>query len=102
MEKDIQQLQVIEQNIQHLSGQRQQFQAQQAELESALQELTQQDDAYRIIGNLMVKTPTAQLRQELQEKKELLVIRIKNIEKQEEKLKKKSEDIRSAVLAKMK
>jgi prefoldin beta subunit len=102
VEDSIQQLQLIEQNVQHLSSQRQQFQAQQAEVDSALQEMADKKEVYRIIGNLMVKTDAEKLQAELKEKKDLLDIRIKNIEKQEEKLKKKAEELRNDVIAKMK
>ena len=101
-QEDIGQLQALEQNMQHLSTQRQQFQAQLVEVDSALLALASSPDAYRIIGNLMVKAQSKDVQHELQEKKDVLGIRIKNIEKQEERLKSKADALRKDILSGMK
>ncbi len=103
MEQDIQekigQIQLIQQNLQNLATQRQQFQLQQSELETALKELRQAKTSYRIIGNIMVAQDSAALIRELSEKQETVGVRVTTIEKQEAKLKEKVEEIQKEVLA---
>ena len=53
-EKKINQLQMLEQSMQNLLMQKQQFQLQQVEIESALKELENVNEAYKIVGNIMV------------------------------------------------
>jgi|SRR3989344_2252087 len=97
-EEDIQQLQLMEQNMQHLLQQKQQFQAQLAEVESASNELVNAKKAYKIIGNLMVEGDSSSLNSDLSQKKEILAVRIKNIEKREEQLKEKVKSLQQKVL----
>lgn len=67
--------------------QKQQFQSQLIEVESALAELQKTDTAYKIIGNIMVSAKKADLKKDLEEKKELFSTRMKTLEKQEQKIK---------------
>ena len=53
-EKKLGQLQLLEQSMQNLLMQKQQFQLQQVEIESALKELEKTKEAYKIVGNIMV------------------------------------------------
>ncbi len=101
-EQEIQQLQLLEQNLQNFLLQKQQFQAQLIEIDSALEEIKDKKEAYKIIGNIMVKTNKADLEKDLKKKKEMLDLRIKNLEKQEDKIKEKSKSIQGEVLQKMK
>ena len=78
--------------------QRQQFQMQQTEVEAALIEIENTTTAYKIIGNIMVLTNKDTLKKDLTEKKEMLNIRINTIEKQEDKLKVKFEDLQKEVM----
>jgi prefoldin beta subunit len=96
------QLEMIEQNVQQYLLQRQQFQAQLIEIESALKELEQAPEAYKIVGNIMVKGDKTKLAEELSRKKEMFEIRVKTLEKQEDKLKEKAKDIQKEVLSGMK
>ena len=82
-QEKIQQLQLLEQNLQNLSAQKQQFQSQLFELEGALKEIETTHQAYKIIGGIMVLTEKEQLKKELSEKKELLDLRISSVDKQE-------------------
>lgn len=72
------------------------------EVESALKEVKKGKDAYKIIGNVMVKAEKKDLQKDLEQKKEMLDIRIKNIEKQEERLKDKASKIQEEVMKEMK
>lgn len=101
-QEKINQLQTIEQNLQHLLSQRQQFQVQLVELESALSEIDKTEKAYKIVGNIMIATDKADLKKELEEKKQQVTFRTTTIEKQEEKFRSKAEQIRKDVMDAMK
>ncbi len=97
-QEKINQIQMIQQSMQNLSMQRQQFQIQETEIESALAELDKTDSSYKIIGNIMVKTDKGALKNDLKEKHEMLKIRISSLEKQEEKLRANAESLQQEVL----
>jgi prefoldin beta subunit len=99
MQEKIGQVQLIQQNLENFSNQRQQFQMQETEIETALLEISSSGQNYKIIGNIMVLADRDKLRKDLEEKKEMLTIRISNIEKQEEKLKVKAEEIQKELLS---
>lgn len=92
-EKNINQLQLIQQNLQTILMQKQQFQMQLNELDSALKELADTKQAFKIVGNIMVAGKKEALESELKGKKETLEIRIKNLEAQEKKLRQKVEEM---------
>ena len=106
MEKELQgkinQLSLMEQNLQNFALQKQQFQAQLLEVESAEKELKISKEAFKIIGSIMVSSDKAELQKELAEKKEVLKLRIDSFEKQEAKLKEKAEALQQEVLESMK
>jgi len=97
-QEKLQQLQMMEQSLQASFVQKQGFQAQQIEIESALSQLTDKKSAHKIIGSIMVETSVDDLKKELEEKKEKLHLRIKNLDKQEEKVKDKAESLQKAIL----
>ena len=97
-EENVQQLQLIEHNLQNLLQQRQQFQAQLLEIDSASNELKTAKQAYKIIGNIMISTDAEALRKETEQKKETLLIRVRSIEKREEELKEKAKELQEKVL----
>jgi len=101
-QESISKLQMIEQNVQSLLMQKQQFQAQMFEIDSALKELEKTNESYKIVGNVMIKTEKAPLQEELGKKKEILDLRLKNIDKQEKQLKDKAETLQKEVMSKMK
>ncbi len=98
----INQLQLLQQNLQNLFLQKQQIQNQVLEIESALIELKSTEKAYKIIGNIMISSPQEILLKELIGKKELLELRLKNVIKQEEKLKGNYEELQQEVVSGMK
>lgn len=98
VEEKINQLSVYEQNAQYIGSQRQRFQAQLLEIDSALNEIKDKKDAYKLIGNIMVKQSSEQIKKELDEKKELINIRIDSIKKQEETIKKKAAELQKEVM----
>ena len=77
--------QILEQSLQAVHMQKQQFQAQLIEIESALVELSKSSTAYKIVGNIMVSSKKEDLKKDLEEKKEVFSARLKILEKQEQK-----------------
>lgn len=97
-EHKINQLQIVEQNLQQLLLQKQQFQSKLIEIDSALEELEKSEDAYKIIGNVMIKSSKDELTNDLKEKKEKSELRIKTIENQEKRVKEKAEALRKEIM----
>lgn len=101
--KQIQELQLLEQNMQNLLLQKQAFQLEKNETENALEEIKKtKDEVYKIIGQVMLKTNKAALEKDLKHKKDILDLRIKSIEKQEEALKEQLLKNREEVMKKIK
>ena len=98
------QLQLIEQNLQNFLMQKQNFQSQLIQIENALGEVekTTKKTAYKIVGPLMIENDISSLKEDLKSKKEVLDLRIKNIEKQEDKLKEKAKSVQEEVMKELK
>jgi prefoldin beta subunit len=96
--ENLQRLQVLDQNLQQVAMQRQQFSSQLFEVEGALKELESSEVAYKIVGGVMFGVKKAELKSDLESKKELIELRVKTLEKQEqqlrEKFKKLQEDLK--------
>ena len=101
-QQKINQLQLSEQSMQNLLIQKQQFQMQLAEIDSASKELETTEQSYKIVGNIMALAKKEDLKKDLNEKKDIVQLRIKNIEKQEEQIKEKSSKLQEEILQKMK
>ncbi len=101
-EEKIGRMQLLEQNMQNIMMQKQQFQSQLIEVTSALEELETTDEAYKIVGNIMVLSKKDGLKKDLESKKEMVELRIKSIEKQETELKEKAKGLQEEVLKEMK
>lgn len=102
-EQKIAQLQVMEQNLQNLMAQRQNFQAQLMEVENALSEATGAKSAiYKIVGNIMIASEKEQIKKDLASRKDILDLRLKSIQKQEDALKEKAEQLQSDVVKELK
>ncbi|MBW2974329.1 prefoldin subunit beta [Candidatus Woesearchaeota archaeon] len=96
-EQKISQLQLYEQSLQNILIQKQQFQSQSIETESALKELESTKEAYKIIGNIMVAAGKEDLKKDLESRKESAQIRIKALEKQEDQIREKAKKIQEEV-----
>ncbi|MBI5148888.1 prefoldin subunit beta [Candidatus Pacearchaeota archaeon] len=100
--RQIQELQILEQNLQNLSLQRQAFQVEQNETENAIAELGKaKEDPYKIIGQVMIKTNKADLEKDLKHKKEVIGLRIKSIEKQEDSIREHVTKLRETITEKI-
>ena len=98
----IQNLQILEQNLQNLLMQKQAFSFESAETVNALSELkASEGEVFKIVGSIMIKAEKKELEKDLIKKKDLLELRIKNINKQEESLKQKLLEMKEEVINKI-
>ncbi|MBU4502939.1 MAG: prefoldin subunit beta [Nanoarchaeota archaeon] len=102
-EEKIGQLQLMEQNLQNFIMQKQKFQTQLFEVDNALKELgLSKDKAYKIVGTVMIASKREDLIKELKEKKSVLELRIRTIEKQEKSLKDKATEMQTEIMSSLK
>jgi len=100
-EQKINQLQLFEQSLQNILMQKQQFQSQIAETDSALSELDKSKESYKIVGNIMVKSNKEDLKKELEEQKKIAELRINAIEKQEKHIQEKVSKLQEEAMKEM-
>lgn len=98
----INQLQLLQQNLQNIMVQKQQTQNQLLEFDSALTELKSTEKAYQITGKIMLAASKEKLTKELQEKKDVAEVRLKNFTKQEEKLQQSIDQLQQEVMEDLK
>jgi prefoldin beta subunit len=101
-EKKIMELQLLEQNLQNSLMQKQRFQTELLETENALKEVASTKEAYKIVGNIMVASKKEDLKKELSEKKKIIDLRMKTLEKEESQLKEKTNNLQKQVIGEMK
>lgn len=102
-ENKIAQLQLLDQNLQQILMQKQQYQSQIIEIDNSLEELEKsKGNVYKIVGAIMVNGDKEELKKELLSKKELVELRIKSFEKQENQIKEKIDALQSEVMLEMK
>lgn len=102
-QEKIMQLQILEQNLQNTIVQKQNFQTQASEITNALKEVKEtKDKVFKAIGTTMIAVDKNKIEKELSEKKEVLDLRIKNLEKQEKQFKEKFESLQSEVIKNIK
>ena len=102
-EQQIGQLQMIEQSLQSLMLQKQNFQAALLECETAINEIGKsKGEAYKIVGGIMVSSDKNELNKELNSKMDVLKLRIKNIESQEKSIGDKAKKLQEEVVEKLK
>lgn len=96
--KKIQELQGLEQNSQGFLMQKQSHQVELNEVVNALEELKNSDDeVYKIISGMMIRSDKKSLSSELEEKKRILELKVSSIEKQEAILDDKIEKLRADI-----
>ena len=98
-QEKIQQMQFLEQNLQAVMMQKQAFQMEISETVNALKEVeNSKEDVYKIIGQLMIKTSSEKVKEDLTKKKKLLQTRLDALEKQEENLSGQAEKLRNELI----
>jgi len=102
-ENTIQEMQIIEQNMQNIFFQKQAFQMELSETDSALNEVQKAgDEVFKIVGQLMIKADKSRIEEELENKKKLLDLRLKSLNKQEKVFSEKIEELQKEVMNKKK
>lgn len=101
VQEKINKLSTMEHSLQNFLAQKQAFQAQLLELTSAIDELKKSEEAYKIVGNVMIKSEKGELMKDLEQKKETAELRVKSLEKQEEKMREKTAELQAEVMKEM-
>lgn len=103
-EKSLMELQLAEQGLQGILMQKQTFQLELVEVENALLEVKKMKngEVFKIIGALMFKADEKEIVPEFEKKRDILNIRMKAIEKQEQDLKSKLIEAREELIKKLK
>ena len=100
-ENNLQELHLLEQNLQNLLLQKQAFQMELSDTESALEEINKSgEEVFKIIGQLMIKKQKQDIKKELEEKQKILNMRLNSFEKQEGITLEKIEEIRKKFIEK--
>ncbi len=89
------QLQTYQQQLQNVLIQKENLKLQNLETEKALEELNaaKDDKAYKVTGQIMVSKPVEELKKDLNETKEMIGVRIKSLEKTEERINSKLNEL---------
>ena len=102
-QEKIQELKSYEQVFQNILIQKQVFQVELIETENALNEiLKSKDDIFKLIGNIMIKADKKKTEEDLKNRKDLLLLRLRSIESQEKDLTDKTEELKKEVTKKLK
>jgi len=97
-EEQLNQLRIIEQQISSVTQQRQAYDQQLLEIENALQELEGTQEAYHIVGSIMIKKEAKTIAEELTQKQETFKLRIKTFTTQEESLRKQAQELQEQIM----
>ena len=101
VERKIAELQLLEQNLQNLSLQKQAFDFELSESEHALEELSgSKGEVFKIVGQVMIKSEKNTLKDELEKKVKLLSLRVKAFESQEKDINERADAIREELTKK--
>ncbi len=96
-QKNIAELQAVDQKMHNIAMQKHGFQTQLLETENALNELKDAKESYKIVGGVVLSVDKSELEKELSSKKEILDLKLKNFNKQEEKLREEVEKIQKKI-----
>ena len=104
MDKETEQLlnqaQLYQQQIQTILTQKAALTLELNEINKALEEIEKTDEksVLKVSGPILIKMGTEDIKKELNEKKDMINLRVKTIEKQELRLKEKIEELRSKLM----
>lgn len=101
-QEKITKLQMYEQNLQALLGQKQQFQGQLLELDTALGEVTGSTQVFKILGNVMIASDVKAVEEDLRRKREIVELRMQSMDKQEKAVREKAKKLQEDVLQSLK
>jgi prefoldin beta subunit len=101
-QEKISKLQMIEENLQQYAVSKQTINSSILEIDSALLELEGKNKAYKICGFIMIEKPSSEIKKDLEDKKKTNELRLKSIEKQEERIKQNFDVLQKEVLNELK
>ncbi len=94
----VEQLRVVEEGLSAAVQQKQLYQKQVVEIEHALEELKETNEAHVIVGSVMIQKDITSLSKELEEKKKMYTLRITTLQKKEDELTLQAQEIQSSLL----
>ncbi len=100
LQHQIMQLQQLQQRLEMLVAQKSQMEIRMKEAEKALSELEKLDEdsvVYKNVGSILVKSQKDKVKEELIDKKDTLEMRLKTIQRQEERTRKQFEEARTKI-----
>jgi len=98
-ENQVQEINILEQNLQQLLLQKQAFNMELSETETALEEIKNSgEEIFKIVGQLMIKSEKNKIEEELLQKIKLLQLRCNSLDKQEKIFSEKIESLRKNIL----
>jgi len=98
MQDTLTELQELEQKVQGITIQKHTIQSQLLEIENALGELENAKEAFKIVGNVVISAEKKDLIRDLSSKKEVMDLRLTNLEKQEKSLRDTAEKLQKDVM----
>jgi len=98
MSENLERLSILEQNLSTIISQKQQYNKQLMEIESAFTELKTTNEAFKIVGTIMIKKSSDSIKKDLEERKSLVKARLDSLDKQEIQLRKQVEELQSIVM----
>ena len=103
LQEKVKEMRTIEQNLQNVLLQKQAFQLEVNETKNAEEELKKTTgEVFRVLGQIMIKSNKTELEKEIKEKKQLIDMRLKALEKQETTLTATLEKLRNDLIEKIK
>jgi prefoldin beta subunit len=93
--EELQEMRILDQNLHNMLLQKQAFQMELSETNSAQKEIEKSNEIFKLVGELMIKTDKVKAKEELSTKERILSMRIKSIEKQEDTLAKRLDELRN-------
>ncbi len=91
---------MIEQNMQNLIMQKQAFSMELSETKSAQKQIEKSNDVFKIVGQLMIKSDSKSVKEDLENKEKLIEMRLNSLEKQESSLAERLEALQKEVAGK--
>ncbi|VVC02952.1 Prefoldin subunit beta [Candidatus Burarchaeum australiense] len=98
VEDQIAEYQSLQTQLQFMMFQRQQYKMQLDDAEAALRELTgASGEVYKNVGLIMIKSTKEDAQKDINEKKEMITVRVSSLVKQEEKLRERLEELKGSL-----
>jgi prefoldin beta subunit len=95
----LEQIQFLEQTLQTILYQKQAFELELSETESSLEEIEKsKGDAFKIVGQIMIKTDSTKIKDELINKIKIIKLRSEHLSKQELSIVEKIEKLREELV----